>query len=40
MNEKYQGLRLIAYILNILAWIVGAIGIVSSIFLGVNASAT
>ena len=39
MNTKYQGLRLVASILNILAWIVGATGLVSSIFLGLNASS-
>jgi uncharacterized membrane protein len=38
MNVKYPGLKLIASIMSILAWLVGAIGAVSSIFLGMNAS--
>lgn len=39
MNIKHEGLRLIAYVLNILAWIVGTIGFISAIFLGINATA-
>ena len=39
MNIKYQGLRFVASMLNILGWIVGATGFVSSIFLGINASS-
>jgi hypothetical protein len=38
MKDKYQGLKFIASIMSILAWLVGAIGFVSSIFLGMNAS--
>ena len=38
MNEKYPGLKFVAAILNILAWMVLAIGFISSIFLGIAAS--
>ncbi len=38
-DTKYQGLQLIASTLKILAWVVGAVGFVSSIFLGIAASS-
>ncbi len=38
-DAKYQGLQLLASTLKILAWVVGAVGFVSSIFLGIAASS-
>ena len=38
MNDKYPGLKSVATILNILAWMVLAIGFISSIFLGLAGS--
>jgi len=39
MNKKYEGLRLVAASLRILAWIVAGSGFVSSILLGITATA-
>ncbi len=39
MNKKHEGLRLVAASLRILAWIIAGSGFVSSILLGIAASA-